>query len=52
MLQTLVESTISGVITGGMYGAIAVGLSLIFGVLRVINFAHGSFLMIAMFAYF
>jgi branched-chain amino acid transport system permease protein len=52
LLQTLVESAISGVITGGMYGAIAVGLSLIFGVLRVINFAHGSFLMIAMFAYF
>lgn len=35
-----------------MYGAVAIGLSLIFGVLRVINFAHGSFLMIAMFGYF
>jgi len=34
---------------GGLYGAVALGLSLIFGVMRVINFAHGSFLMVAMY---
>jgi branched-chain amino acid transport system permease protein len=40
---------IKGLLLGGLYGAIALGLSLIFGVMRVINFAHGSFLMVAMF---
>lgn len=39
----------NGVLIGGIYGGVALGLSLIFGVLRVINFAHGSFLMIAMY---
>lgn len=34
---------------GGVYAIIAVGLSLIFGVMRVTNFAHGEFLMIAMY---
>lgn len=41
---------VNGVLQGGIYGGIALGLSLIFGVLRVINFAHGSFLMVAMYA--
>src|SRR5512136_3486404 len=42
-------AVVNGVILGGLYGAIAIGLSLIFGVMRVINFAHGSFLMIGLF---
>ncbi|CAN7546876.1 branched-chain amino acid ABC transporter permease [Pseudorhodoferax sp. LjRoot39] len=41
---------VNGVLQGCIYGGIALGLSLIFGVLRVINFAHGSFLMVAMYA--
>ncbi len=41
---------VNGLLQGGIYGGIALGLSLIFGVLRVINFAHGSFLMLAMYA--
>lgn len=41
---------LNGVMQGAIYGGIALGLSLIFGVLRVINFAHGSFLMLAMYA--
>jgi branched-chain amino acid transport system permease protein len=40
---------VNGILLGGLYGAIAVGLSLIFGVMRVINFAHGSFLMLGLF---
>ncbi len=40
---------VNGVLLGGLYGAVALGLSLIFGVMRVINFAHGSFLMAGMF---
>jgi branched-chain amino acid transport system permease protein len=41
---------VSGLLQGALYGAIAVGLSLIFGVMRVVNFAHGSLLMLGMFA--
>jgi len=40
---------VNGVLLGGLYGAVALGLSLIFGVMRVINFAHGTFLMIGLF---
>ncbi|CAM4101688.1 branched-chain amino acid ABC transporter permease [Kerstersia similis] len=41
---------VNGLLVGCLYGGVALGLSLIFGVLRVINFAHGSFLMLAMYA--
>jgi branched-chain amino acid transport system permease protein len=42
-------AVVNGIVVGGLYGAIAIGLSVIFGVMRVINFAHGSFLMIGLF---
>ncbi|WP_454726644.1 MULTISPECIES: branched-chain amino acid ABC transporter permease [Cupriavidus] len=45
----LAYAVVNGILLGGIYGGIALGLSLIFGVLRVINFAHGSFLMLAMY---
>jgi branched-chain amino acid transport system permease protein len=34
---------------GSIYGLTALGLTLVFGVLKVINFAHGSFLMVGMY---
>ncbi|HVX76191.1 MAG TPA: branched-chain amino acid ABC transporter permease, partial [Bradyrhizobium sp.] len=37
---------------GLLYGLIAAGLALIFGLMDVVNFAHGEFLMIAMYATF
>lgn len=40
---------INGLLLGGIYGGVALGLSLIFGVLRVVNFAHGSFLMLSLY---
>ena len=43
------EAIINGVLMGGVYGLTALGLSLIFGVMKVINFAHGSHLMIMMY---
>ena len=38
------QALVQGILMGGIYGFIAMGLSLIFGVLRVINFAHGEML--------
>lgn len=52
MLNTVFVTFIHGIILGGSYGAIAVGLSMIFGVTRIINFAHGSMLMMSMFGYY
>jgi len=43
------EVIIDGILMGGIYGLTALGLSLIFGVMKVINFAHGSYLMIIMY---
>lgn len=45
-----VESLLNGILMGSIYGLTAVGLTLIFGVMKVINFAHGSILMVGMFA--
>jgi branched-chain amino acid transport system permease protein len=47
--MNLLPSLVAGVLQGALYGSIAVGLSLIFGVMRVVNFAHGSILMLGMF---
>src|SRR5204862_63673 len=46
----LLQAVISGLLLGGVYGLVAFGLSLIFGVLRIINFAHGAVMMLAMYA--
>jgi len=46
-------AVINGLLLGGSYALVAVGLTLIYGVLHIINFAHGSMLMLAMYgAYF
>jgi branched-chain amino acid transport system permease protein len=45
-----IESVINGILMGSIYGLTAVGLTLIFGVMKVVNFAHGSILMVGMFA--
>jgi len=46
----ILEDAINGVLMGSIYGLTALGLTLIFGVLKVINFAHGSLLMVGMYA--
>jgi branched-chain amino acid transport system permease protein len=52
MTELLASAAITGLMLGGLYGSIAVGLSLIFGIIRVVNFAHGAFLMMAMYTSF
>jgi branched-chain amino acid transport system permease protein len=46
----VVNLAIAGVLTGLVYGLMALGLSVIFGVVRVVNFAHGEMMTIAMYA--
>jgi len=46
---TIGTAVISGVLTGLVYGLSALGLSVIFGVIRIVNFAHGELLVIGMF---
>ncbi len=52
-LDLILQAIVTGVLLGGVYCLICVGLTLTFGVMGIINFAHGEFLMIAMYgAYF
>jgi branched-chain amino acid transport system permease protein len=44
------QSILSGVLVGGVYALVGIGLTLIFGVMRVINFAHGDLVMLGMYA--
>ncbi len=48
----LLAAAINGLLIGGIYTLVASGLTLIYGVLHIINFAHGSMLMLAMFGVF
>jgi len=52
MVSQIAQLIVSGVLAGGLYGIISVGLTLIFGVLNLVNFAHGEFLMISMYISF
>ncbi len=49
-LSTVIQACVSGILMGGVYGLIAVGLTLIFGIMKIINFAHGAFMMLGMYA--
>jgi branched-chain amino acid transport system permease protein len=51
-MHALPQLIVSTLLLGGVYALIAVGLTLIFGVMRVVNFAHGEFLMLGMYVGF
>ena len=51
-MHAVPQLAVSTLLLGGIYALIAVGLTLIFGVMRVVNFAHGEFLMLAMYLAF
>ena len=46
----ILQAFAAGVLVGGTYGLMCVGLGIIFGVMRVVNFAHGDFMMLGMYA--
>ena len=48
--ELVANVVVAGVLTGLVYGLMALGLSVIFGVVRVVNFAHGEMMTIAMYA--
>ena len=48
----LLQSLLSGILIGLIYALVAVGLTIIFGVMDIVNFAHGEFLMFGMYSAF
>lgn len=48
-IETYINVAIGGVLTGLVYGLMALGLSVIFGVTRIVNFAHGEMMAVAMY---
>ena len=51
-LSILAPAIVNGLMTGAIYALVALGLTLIYGVLHIINFAHGSLLMVALYGVF
>lgn len=47
---TVVQPLMSGLLTGGVYALAGIGMSLVFGVMNISNFAHGDFMMLGMYA--
>lgn len=50
--ELIAQAVVMGLLIGGIYALISVGLSMIWGVMKIINFAHGEFLMVAMYIAF
>ena len=49
MFAMILEQVVNGIVTGSVYAIVAVGMTMIFGVLRAINFAHGEYYMLGTF---
>ena len=48
-MEQLLQQLVNGVLIGLVYSLLAIGLTMVWGVMNVLNFAHGDFLMIGMF---
>ena len=51
-MNTVLHVLVVGILLGGIYGLVSIGLNLIFGVIRVVNFAHGELVMLGMYGAF
>jgi len=52
MLEILAQAVINGLLIGGVYALVSIGVTLIFGVVKIVNFAQGEFVMIGMYISF
>src|SRR5499427_7180430 len=52
MLDTIAQAVINGLLIGGIYALVSIGVTLIFGVVKIVNFAQGEFVMIGMYISF
>lgn len=52
IVENVLQSLVAGLLVGMIYGLMCVGLALIFGIMRVINFAQGDFMMLGMYGAF
>ena len=52
MITTLVQAIINGLLIGGIYALVSIGVTLIFAVVKIVNFAQGEFVMIGMYITF
>ena len=50
--EIIVQTIVSGLLMGFIYALVAAGLSLIFGLMEIVNFAHGEFMMVSMYSVF
>src|SRR5581483_3567467 len=51
-LETVTQAVINGLLIGGIYALVSIGVTLIFGVVKIVNFAQGEFVMIGMYITF
>ena len=48
MLTTVIQAVVNGLLIGGIYALVSIGVSLIFGVVKIVNFAQGEVVMLGM----
>jgi branched-chain amino acid transport system permease protein len=48
-LWSFIQAVLNGLLTGSLYALVGMGMALIFGVMRIVNFAHGAFMMVGMY---
>ena len=47
-MRSVADIIVQGILLGGLYALFATGLSLVFGVMRLVNLAHGDFIVVAL----